>query len=217
MHMSAVCLLGTASRRGFEIIRGGRSSPSSYRSLEDGDHVWTEKADKTYTMYSRTDEADEATISILNARTDHQLGAFASEYGFPGLSHAHNGGECMPVATLRDSVEALRRLSTMLEAGDFSEANPLPNGLVMSPFAVAFNLWLVPAENTRGFSPVMMTCSLYCFLVHQIITRALANRPLFVCNACGDFQRSSRRDSKFCSGRCRTANFRAIRANTVSS
>jgi|GEM_PF-3960165 len=80
----------------------------------------------------------------------------------------------------------------------------------MSPFWVAFNFWLLPAETPFGFSPVLMTYSLYSFLAHEVITHALANRPLLLCTACGDFLRTVRRDSKFCSGRCRTSYFRSI-------
>ncbi|MGO6791069.1 hypothetical protein ACCT17_34140 [Rhizobium ruizarguesonis] len=207
----AVCLQGEAAGTGFEIVHIGPREARTY--FDVGTYIWTEKARTPYTIISRTDEAEEAVIAILNAKTDNQLGAFTSRYGSLWHVREQRGGDCVALDELRRVVGDLRRLSDTLLAGDFTEANPLPNGLIMSPHAVAFNLWLVPKEDLRGFSPMFMTYSLYTFLAHELITRALGNRPLLVCNACHDYQRSARKDCKFCSPKCRQANHRATRAS----
>lgn len=213
MPMSAVCLFGEAARTGFEIIPIDQRDAVNSR-LDVGDHIWTLNTMTPYRMLSRSDEADAATLAILNAETDADYGAFTSRYGPLRSARSYRRGLCSPLAELRQLVADLRRLHAMLLAGGFTEANPPPSGLVMSPFNVAFNLWLLPAENHRGFSPVFSTSSLYCFLCNEIITRSMENRPLLVCDCCGDFHRSARRDKRFCSGKCRTANSRGAREDT---
>lgn len=211
MSTSAVCLNGEAPQTGFEIFRIPQGSSASANSrLDPGTYIWTENVKNPYCLYSRSDEADLALNSLLNARTENQLGAFSSKYGFLTPTYQHRGGECAPVAGIRAVVDDLSMLDKTLKAGNFNPTNPLPNGLIVSPFAVSFNFWLLPTVNPPGFSPVLMTFSLYSFLAHEVITRALANRPLLVCHACGDFLRSARRDTKFCSGRCRTAFSRGL-------
>ena len=216
MSISAVCLNGEASRTGFDIIQitDGLTRKSN-KYFPPGAYIWTENARRPYTIYSGTDEADLALVSLLNARTENQLGAFASKYGFLTAPYPHHHGECASVTASRAVVEDLRKLSKNLKEGNFSSSKPLPNGLTVSPFSVSFNFWLLPAETPLGFSPVLMTFSLYSFLAHEVITRALGNRPLLVCTACGDFVRSARRDTKFCSGRCRTAFSRAVNKKTL--
>lgn len=217
MYQPAVCLQGKAARTGFEIIFIDQSERiASRKYLEAGPHVWTEKAGTDYRLLSRTDEAEQATVSILNAKTDRELGAFTSRYGHLAHPRLHLGGECVSLEELRRVVGDLRRLYDLLLAGDFTEANPLPNGMVMSPFSVAFNLWLVPDESSPNFSVQFMTYSLYTFLVHELITRALGNRPLLVCAYCRDYQRAARRDRLFCSGRCRTAHSRLVHDKQIT-
>jgi hypothetical protein len=209
MTMSAVCLRGEASKKGWKIFHIPQAEAST-SGLDPGGHVWTEHARTPYELLSRTDDADAAVISLLDAETDEHFGAFTSNYGPLWHTRNYKDGECTPLAELRRMAWDLRRLHGLLLAGDFTEANPLPNGLVMSPFSVAFNLWLLPEKNVRGCSPVFMTHSLYCFLAHELITRALENRPLLVCHACGGLHRPTRRDAKFCGPECRSANFREV-------
>lgn len=208
--MSAIMLQGEASKLGFEVIDIElKDAGDPQGRVVKGQHIWTQKALTPYRLISGTPEAQEAVYSLLNAETNDQLGAFTSAYGQLGLPSSYCGGECVPVSGVRSRISDLQRLNSILQAGEFSEVNPLPNGLIWSPFAVGFGFWLIASENARGFEPVLLTHSLYCFIVHEIITLAMANRPLLVCEACGRFKRPAmRRDSKFCSTRCRVAHYR---------
>ena len=205
--MTAVVLHSRAAKTGFKIIKmGGLERKSSRSFIEGSSYIWTEVARKDYALYSGTDEARDLTFSMLDSQTNEQLGALASAYGHLELANKCDGGEYSSLADYRDRINDLRRLHDHLRAGHFSEVNPPPSGLVFSPFAVGFSYWLVPSEGPRGFAPVLITHSLYCFICHEIISLALANKPLLVCEACGRFRRpTARRDSKFCSVRCRVA------------
>lgn len=207
--MTTVVLHGRAAKTGFEIRRMGSPERKLGRSFMEGsDYIWTQEARNRYALYSGTDEALELTKSLLDARTNEQLGALASAYGHVGCADEYDGGECSLIYDYRDRIDGLRRLHDQLKSGDFSKVTPPPSGLVFSPF-VGFTYWLDRAEGPRGFVPVLMTTSLYCFICHEIISLVLANKPLLVCKACGRFQRpTSRRDAKYCSDRCRVAHCR---------
>lgn len=209
MTQPAVCLLGEAAKTGFSIVDINQKQAIDNR-LEMGSHIRTEAAMTRYRMTTGSDEADAATLAIMNAETDADYGAFTSNYGSLRSEHHYLGGLCSPLAELRRLASDLRLLHAALLAGNFSEANPPPTGIVTSPFYVAFNLWLFPEEERPGFSAMFATHSLYCFLGHEIIRRALESRLFLVCERCHAFHRASRPDKRFCSGRCRTANCREM-------
>jgi hypothetical protein len=175
-----------------------------------GDYVRTNVDPAPYWLYSGTAEAAELAMSVLDSRTNEQFGAFTSAYGHLAWPYRHDGGDCSAIADIRARIDDLQRLARMLEAGDFSEVNPPPSGLVYSPFAIGFSYWLRPTEGRPGFSPTLFTDSLYVFVRHEIICLALANRPIFVCEFCRELYRPrKRRDSKFCTDPCRQDAFRA--------
>jgi|GEM_PF-4207661 hypothetical protein len=213
--MSAVVLMGEAPKSGFKIVRLDHGDATVAPRLPPcaGDYIWTLENRFPYTLHSASPEAREATQTLLNATTDEALGAFTSAYGsLSAIPLQHKGGECTSLSDLRGQVANLQRLNEVLQTGGFTEVTPIPNGLVWSPFAVGFGYWLLPAEGPRGYAPVLMTRSLYSFIVHEIITLALDDRPLLVCEQCGRFQRPDvRRDARFCSDRCRVASHRMKR------
>ncbi|WP_422369850.1 hypothetical protein [Hoeflea sp.] len=208
--MTAVVLHGRAAKTGFEIRQMGPPERRAPRNFAQGsDYIWTQEALFDFKLYSGTEEALWLTKSLLDAQTNEELGALASAYGHVVCGNRFDGGECSLISDYRDRVNDLRRLHDLLQDGHFSESDLPPSGLVYSPFSVGFSYWLVPSEGPRGFAPVLLTHSLYCFVCHEIISLALANRPLLVCKACGKFQRpTARRDSKFCSAKCRVAHHR---------
>lgn len=212
--MSAIVLQGEASREGFQIIQIDSRTASEWSGRhEEGAHIWTRNTRAPYTLFAGTPEAREAVYSLLDARTDDQLGAFTSAYGFLHFCHRYRGGECAPVSGIRDKIDDLKKLNEHLQAGGFSEVNPLPNGLIFSPFELVFHYWLLPSEETvRGYEPVLSTPSLFAFLVHEIITLSMNNRPLLYCRGCGGLMRPEvRRDSKFCLPNCRLRHHRERR------
>lgn len=215
MTQPAVCLLGEAAKTGFSIVNVNQKQAIDNR-LEMGSHIRTEAVMTQYRMTTGSDDADAATLAILNAETDADYGAFTSNYGSFGFDLPYLLGRVTPLAELRRLASDLRLLHATLLTGDFSEENPPPSGLVTSPFYVAFNLWLFPEEERPGFSAMFATHSLYCFLGHEIICRALESRLFLVCERCHAFHRASRPDKRFCSGRCRTADCRE-RADEASA
>jgi hypothetical protein len=219
MPMSAVCLRGKASRQGFRIVqREPRHASRSHPEVERVDCIWTENENIAYTLYSGTDEAEEALISALNAREQHQLGAFTSQYGHPPSSGRYDGGIYTAETDVFAMVDQLRLLHNTLASGGVSAINPPPSAMAMSPFSVGFHLWLAPAENSNGFSSMLLTWSLHCFLANEIVTKVMANSPLLVCANCKHFHQPKRRHAVYCSGKCRTMGCRMRqRSNLIAN
>ncbi len=207
MDMLAICFHGRAPLRGCDHVTLTRSKTVLVMS---GDYLWTAKEATAYELYAGTEQAEAALTSFLNARTVNHLRAFVSQYGPLEEVHYHDHGICVSVAELRTLADALRRLNWMLRTGQFAGANRAFRGQIIHPFAVTLDLSLEAAETTRGFSSVLSTRSLYRFLVHEVIVRALAHRAPVQCAGCGAIMLSARSDRKFCTAACKQANHRLV-------
>ncbi|MES5100103.1 hypothetical protein ABUK73_17915 [Agrobacterium sp. BA1120] len=216
MMMSALHLFAQASKTGAKLITI-RHDEAEASGLEAGIHIFTDHFNTPYEITSGSKEAVEVTTSLLNAETDNDFAVFTSRYGPLRFTRRFEAGMCTLVREQRFIAQELKNLNESLQTGGFTDTNPPPSGLVMSPFTVGFNLWLKPKECSRGFNPVFMTYSLYCFISSEIITRAMAGRPLLVCENCAGYYRPSRRDTRFCGGRCRTAHSRLPRVEIGTS
>lgn len=207
MDMLAICFRGRAPLRGCDQITLTRDEA---RYIPPGDYLRTAKAMTAYELFSGTEAAEAALTSLLNARTVNHLRAFTSQYGPLDHVHHHDGGLCVSVTELRDLAAWLRRLNELLLDGKYIDANPVFTGPVQHPFAVALDLSLGYAETVRGFSSVLVTKSLYRFLVHEVVVRALAHRSPVACSGCGEVMLSARPDRKFCTAACKQKNHRLV-------
>lgn len=206
MSLSGVCLFGERAKTGFEVVTISQKVAIKER-MDVGKHISTSTAVKRYEMLSHSDEADAATLAILNADTDAHYGTFTSNYGTLHSARLYKGGLCTPLAELRRLAADLRHLHNVLASGKFTDATPLPSGLTRSLVMPAFDLWLFPADNRSGFSAAFGTRSLYAFLSNEVVALSM-ERVLLVCDRCGRFHRAVRKDKRFCGGSCRTAYFR---------
>jgi len=209
--MPAIMFQGFACKTGGKLIPPKPQPAESYKWALAAGYIETGLKRTEYWLSSGTPEAYELVMTIVNAETDTELCAVVSRYGHVGaFSRKRREAESSPVNEVRRLVGDLRRVARLAHEREFSKIG-VPDGFWPRGrhSSMDFRFFLVPPT----FRPVFYTDNLYLFAWHEIIVLALGGRPLTMCKLCSAFMPpTTRRNAKFCSGKCRTDYHRQMKA-----